>query len=172
MAHRLQLHQRYLSALAHEYEVERVEAAMRNTFLFLIVIMPVILLLSAAATAQIGFTYDVTAERVFQGAIEGAVRSVDGHVYFTIRREDGLIDVDAGAEEFFLERQLKLDTGQAVTVIGVPLVLDGHKIIVMRELRNNGHRFAVRDYDGYPLWEDDTPVQMDPELKDSGDPRC
>jgi hypothetical protein len=145
---------------------------MRKAFALWTLILPVILLLPATAAPQIASPYDVMAERVFQGTVCGLPRITNGYLYFTILSEDDEIDVEAGPEAFLRERQFNPVPGDAVTVIGVPIDFKGQKTILLREMRNKGHRFAVRDHDGKPLWESEPPVQMDPELNDSGDPVC
>src|SRR5579864_2440176 len=108
--------------------------------------------------------YDVRAEQVYEGAEGSKGHVVDGLMYFTLRMSDRTVDVEIGPEEFVEQSGFKLKIGRAVTVTGMPLVWNGRNIVLAREVSNMTSVLIVRDRDGYPMWDMDRPIRMDPVL--------
>ena len=50
-----------------------------------------------------------------------------------------------------------------LTVTGMPIVMNGRDVVLAREIRSANGVLVLRDPMGLPLWENDRPIQMDPE---------
>jgi hypothetical protein len=119
-----------------------------------------------------GIRYDVLAERVFEGVLDGKPYVLDGLMYFPLRTSGTMADVQIGPKEFVEGSGFKLEVGQMVTVVGMPVVIKDRVIVLAREIRNKSSVFVVRDRNGQPMWKMDRPIQMDPELGDNRVPVC
>jgi hypothetical protein len=108
--------------------------------------------------------YNVLAERVYEGIVSSNGRVVDGLMYFALRTSDRTVEVEIGPEEFVARNGFKLKTGDMVAVVGMPLARNGREIVLAREVRTMTSVLVVRDGNGYPMWETNRPVQMDPEI--------
>jgi hypothetical protein len=108
--------------------------------------------------------YDVLAEQVYEGTVSSQGRVVDGLMYFVLRTSVRTLEVEIGPEEFVARNGFKLKTGDIVAVVGMPLARNGRDIVLAREVRTMTSVLVVRDRNGYPMWETNRPVQMDPEV--------
>jgi hypothetical protein len=76
-----------------------------------------------------------------------------------------MMEVQIGPKEFVERSGFKLNTGDMVTVIGMPVVIKERRVILAREVSGMDCLLIVRDQIGLPLWEKDRPIYMDPERR-------
>lgn len=116
--------------------------------------------------------YDVLAERVFEGAADGKPHVLEGFMYFPLKTSGRMVDVQIGPKKFVERSGFRLDAGQMVTVVGMPVVINDREIVLAREVRTTTAIFIVRDRTGRAMWKMDLPIQMDPELRNNHFPVC
>ena len=109
--------------------------------------------------------YNVLAERMFKGIVASDGHTSDGLVYFPLRTADTTLEVQIGSKEFVEHSGFKLQTGDMVTVIGMPVVMKDRQVVLAREVRSMNGILIVRDHMGLPLWEGNRPILMDPERR-------
>jgi hypothetical protein len=107
--------------------------------------------------------YNILAERMFKGWVATKPHTIDHFVYFSLRTANSEIEVQLGPEEFMARANFALNTGDMVTVIGMPAVINGREFVLAREVRTMNAVLILRDRMGLPVWEKDRPIQMDPE---------
>jgi hypothetical protein len=107
--------------------------------------------------------YNVLAERMYQGIVAGEGHTSEGLMYFTLRTGGTTVEVQIGSKEFVEHSGFKLQTGDTVTVIGMPIGMKDRQVVLAREVRTVNRVLIVRDQLGLPLWEGNRPIQMDPE---------
>src|SRR5262245_15299506 len=101
---------------------------MRNKFLFFLFVAAAVVLFTATAVGAANVcvlnlderTYNVEAERMFQGTIAGKGHVLEGLMYLPLRTSTAVLELQIGPKEFVESRNMKLTTGDVVTVIGVP----------------------------------------------------
>src|SRR5262245_1196478 len=143
---------------------------MRNKLVFCIFIGVALMLIAAVAIGASdrrdrypdAGSYDVIAERMFEGTIAGKGHIVEDLVYFPLKTMDIVVEVQMGPKEFVANRGFKLKAGDMVTVIGVPAVLNEREVVVAREISTMNGVLVVRDGMGAPMWDTNRPIQMDP----------
>jgi hypothetical protein len=149
---------------------------MRKEILFPTITAAIVLFFATAAAATDDsrgqMQYDVKAERVFVGAVHEKPGLFEGRLYFTLWTRHGVVVVEVGPQEFVQQGGFKLEAGQMVTVVGMPVVVDNREMVLAREITRGGSVFRVRDRNGQPMWEKDRPIEMDPELGDVSMPVC
>ena len=107
--------------------------------------------------------YDLTAEKVYEGRVESKGHVLDGLMYFPLRMADITTEVQIGPEELVTQSSFRLKIGEMVTVVGMPSVWNGRELILAREVSSPASILVVRDRDGFPLWDTNRPIRMDPE---------
>jgi hypothetical protein len=88
-------------------------------------------------------------------------------MYFPLRAANTTMEVQIGPKEFVDRSGFKLNVGEAVTVIGMPLIdiKNERQVVLAREVSSMNAVLVVRDRFGLPLWERDRPIYMDPERR-------
>ena len=99
---------------------------------------------------------------MFEGIVASKGRIIEGLMYFPLLTANTMMDVQIGPEKFVERSGFKLNAGDTVTVIGMPIVLKDRQVILAREVRSMNGVLVVRDQIGLPLWERDRPILMDP----------
>jgi len=151
---------------------------MIKKILIYLVVGPALLLLTSTVTGASDrrddvreidrMRYDVRAEKVYEGSVESKGRVVDGVMYFPLRMSpDITMEVQIGPEDTVKHSGFKLKIGEMVTVVGMPIVWKGRDLILAREVSNMVSLLLVRDRDGFPIWDTNRPIRMDPERSES-----
>jgi hypothetical protein len=107
--------------------------------------------------------YNVLAERMYKGIVASEGTTSEGLMYFPLRTAATTMEVQIGPKEFVEHNRFKLQTGEMVTVIGMPIVMKDRHVVLAREVRTTSRVLIVRDPLGLPLWEGNRPILMDPE---------
>ena len=105
--------------------------------------------------------YNPLAERMFKGTVASKGNVIEGLLYFPLKTADGMVEVQIGPKDFVERSGFKLNSGDMVTVIGVPVIMMNRQVVLTREVHMSG-MLIVRDQVGLPLWERELPVLMDP----------
>jgi hypothetical protein len=109
--------------------------------------------------------YNVLEERMFRGVVASEGYISAGLMYFSLRTADAALEVQIGPKDFVKYSGFKFQTGETVTVIGMPVALKYRQIVLAREVRTMNGILMVRDRLGLPLWEGNRPTLMDPERR-------
>jgi hypothetical protein len=109
--------------------------------------------------------YNVLKERMFEGVVESKGHPTGDLIYFSLKRANGIVEVQIGPKEFVERSGFKLNAGDRVTVIGMPVVMNERQVVLAREVKSMNGMLMVRDQVGRPLWEIDRPILMDPERR-------
>ena len=143
---------------------------MRNKLLYfcmLLAALAILMLASVVASFDRPYRdiigYNVLKERMFEGVVATRGDVTEGLLYFALKMANGTVEVQIGPREFVDRCGFKLNTGDRVTVIGMPVVINKRQVVLAREVRGVHGALTVRDEVGRPLWE--KPIQMDPERR-------
>ena len=109
--------------------------------------------------------YNVLEERMFRGIVASEGHISEGLMYFSLRTTDTTMEVQIGPKDFAKYSGFKLQSGDMVTVIGMPVVMKDRQVVLAREVRSMNGILIVRDRLGLPLWEGNRPILMDPERR-------
>jgi hypothetical protein len=105
-------------------------------------------------------SYNVLAERIFEGRVASKGRIIDGLMYFPLRTADTVVEVQIGPKEFVERSSFKLKTGDKVTVVGMPVVMKEREVVLAREVSSMNGVLIIRDPIGLPLWDKTDRRQM------------
>ena len=93
--------------------------------------------------------YDVRAERVLEGTVAGKGHVRDGFMYFPLKTAaDTIVEVQLGPNEFVERSTFKFKPGDAVIVVGVPVFLNQHAVVLARQVSGMNGTLVLRDDDG------------------------
>jgi hypothetical protein len=149
---------------------------MRNRLLFCVLFAAAIVLLGTVIVGALDvgaldrpdrdvIGYNVLSERVFKGIVASKGHIIEGLMYFPLRTANSMMEVQIGPKEFVERSGFKLNAGDMVTVIGMPVVMKERQVVLAREVSSMNGVLIVRDRVGLPLWELDRPIRMDPERR-------
>jgi hypothetical protein len=102
---------------------------------------------------------------MFEGVVASKGHIIEDSVYFPLKIGTAIVEVQIGPKEFVERSGFKLNIGDRVTVIGMPVVLTQRQVVLAREVSGMNGVLLVRDEVGRPLWEKDWPILMDPERR-------
>jgi hypothetical protein len=144
---------------------------MRNRLLFCMLFAAAVVLLAAVVVGAFGWPdrdrdaigYNVLAEKMYEGTVASKGHIIEGLMYFPLRMADAMVEVQIGPKEFVERSNFKLKTGDMVTVVGMPVVMNAREVVLAREVSSMNGVLVVRNHFGLPLWETGRPIQMDPE---------
>jgi hypothetical protein len=142
---------------------------MRGRLLFFALFAAAIVLLGAITVVALNprvpdrnaIGYNLLAERMFKGTVASKGYVIEGLLYFPLKTVDAMVEVQLGPKDFVERSGFKLNSGDMVTVIGVPVIMMNRQVVLTREVHMSG-MLIVRDQVGLPLWERELPVLMDP----------
>jgi hypothetical protein len=109
--------------------------------------------------------YNLLKERAFEGIVASKGHVIEGLMYFPLKTANSTLEVQIGPKEFLDRSGFKLNVGETVAVLGMPLIENERQIVLAREIRSMNAVLVVRDRFGLPLWEQDRPIYMDPERR-------
>jgi hypothetical protein len=92
--------------------------------------------------------YDVRAERVLEGVVAGKGHVIDGFMYFPLKTADTIVEVQLGPKEFVERSTFIFKPGDTVVVVGVPVVLNQHPVVLARQISGMNGTLVLRDDDG------------------------
>src|SRR5437762_7621525 len=89
-------------------------------------------------------------ERMFEGVVASKADAVEGLMYFSLKMANRIVEVQIGPKEFIERSGFKLSTGDRVTVIGMPAVVNGRHGVLARDEppRADTHPRCVRPIRG------------------------
>lgn len=134
-----------------------------TTFAVAIVLLAAIIVSAGDRRDVIG--YNLLKERMFEGIVASKGHIIEGLMYFPLRAANTTMEVQIGPKEFVDRSGFKLNVGETVTVIGLPIIENERQVILAREVSSMNAVLVVRDRFGLPLWEADRPIYMDPERR-------
>jgi hypothetical protein len=122
----------------------------------------VLVSLSTATVAQRGTRgaparYDTTTEVTLDGVIAAvtettAPRRGRGGLHLTVTGGSRTFEVHVGPAEFVASKSFTFAAGEAISVTGSTITLDGSTVVLAREIKKGDRILALRDAKGFPLW--------------------
>jgi hypothetical protein len=123
----------------------------------LVVLVVAVAIGSMAAAQQRGMMsspmYDVATEVTLSGTIEQVTTIADrGGVHFSLKTATETVSVHLGPAWFLTQQKYILATGDAITVLGSRVKMDGGAAVLAREIKKGDQTMTFRDAKGLPKW--------------------
>ncbi len=141
---------------------------MTNKAFFLVLVTAFVLMLSADAFAQgrgwgrwaqADHQYDVKTVETVVGVVEDVAyvsptrgRGSGPGVHFTLKKGNETLEVVLGPVTWLNEQTEPFEKGDAVTVVGSRITLDGKPALIAKTLTYGDKTIALRDDAGLPKW--------------------
>ena len=128
-------------------------------------LLPVTIL--AASVATVAYTQTGTSRGganynpATETTVTGSVDSVEnlpspgrggGGLHLMLAGPTGRIDVHVGPASFVASRNVTFAQGDALTVTGSKVTVDGEDAVIAREIKKGDQVLTLRDAKGFPLW--------------------
>ena len=141
---------------------------MKHKAFLLMLITAFVLMLSADAMAQrpgwgrwaqVDHSYDVNTVETVKGTVEDVTyvtptrgRGPGPGVHFTLKKGNELLEVMLGPVAYLDEQAEPFEKGDAVTVVGSRITLDGKPALIAKTLTYGDKTVTLRDDAGFPKW--------------------
>ena len=105
----------------------------------------------------IGWLFDPAAVETAVGTIEAIDRADSGHrmgrgVHLTLKTDAETLSVRLGPDWYVEKQEFKLAAGDAITVAGSRVELEGEPILIAARIQKGADVLILRDPTGRPLW--------------------
>ena len=90
-------------------------------------------------------SYDVKAERTFEGIVAGKRHIMEGLMYFPLKTADTIVEVHLGPKGFVERATFRLEPGDMVIVVGIPVVLNKRGVVLVRVISGMNGTLYLRD---------------------------
>jgi hypothetical protein len=133
--------------------------------LFIVVGLLIGLGVASAASAQQGKgrgqgtpMYDSKTETSLKGTVEAVEDVVPpgcptcSGIHLTMKAETETIEVHLGPSWFLKEKGITVAKGDAVTILGSRVTLNGQAVLLARQVTKGDITWTLRDASGRPLW--------------------
>ena len=103
--------------------------------------------------------YDVAAEITITGTVDD-VQTMQppgrgmggGGIHLVFSTATGSIPVHVGPAAFVKSKEFTFAKGDALTVVGAKVTMNGEDVVIAREITKGNQRLTLRDAKGFPLW--------------------
>jgi hypothetical protein len=108
-------------------------------------------------TRQGGGNYNPATETTVTGTVD-EIKNLPspgrggGGLHLVLAAPTGLIEVHVGPASFVTSKNVTFSKGDAVTVLGAKVTMEGQDVIIAREIRKGAQVLTLRDAKGFPLW--------------------
>ena len=120
---------------------------------------PAVLAQGRQGQPQNGRIYNPGTETTLTGTVD-AVETITqprggrglGGLHLTLNTGTDSIEVHLGPVAFLNEKNITIDKGDMLKVLGSRVTLDGRKVLIAREITKGDRTVTLRDESGRPLW--------------------
>ena len=111
----------------------------------------------AYAQGRGGGNYNPATETTVTGTVD-SVKNVPspgrggGGLHLMLVVATGPIEVHLGPASFVSSKNVTFTKGDALTVVGSKVTMDGQEVVIAREIKKGDQVLTLRDEKGFPLW--------------------
>ena len=100
--------------------------------------------------------YNAAAEVTVTGTVQ-VVQQVTGPgsgagTHLTLKTTSGTRELALGPSRYLTQKHYILARGDEITAIGAKATVDGHDVVVVREIKKGSETMTFRDAKGFPMW--------------------
>ena len=96
--------------------------------------------------------YNVAAEVTVKGTVEDLKPGPSQGMHVMLKTSDATLELALGPSWYQTEKKYQLVKGDQVAVIGVTSQVDGHEVLMVREIKRGSETMTFRDAKGFPMW--------------------
>lgn len=119
-------------------------------------LVPSFLMSQSGVTANRIRNYNPATETTIKGDVEEVLQSAGQRgwagVHLKLKSDQGIYDVHVGPAFFLSSQQFTFTKGDNLEVIGSKAVVNGHDVLIARQITKGGKILALRNSQGIPLW--------------------
>jgi hypothetical protein len=108
-------------------------------------------------TGQGGGNYNPATETTLTGTVD-SVKNLPspgrggGGLHLVLTAPSGATEVHVGPASFVSSKNVTFAKGDALTVVGSKVTMDGHDVLIAREIKKGDQVLTLRHANGVPLW--------------------
>lgn len=96
--------------------------------------------------------YSVAAEMTVKGTVEDLKPGPQQGMHVMLKTSDATLELALGPSWYQTEKKYELVKGDQIEVIGAKSTVDGHDVILVREIKKGSETMTFRDAKGFPMW--------------------
>jgi hypothetical protein len=96
--------------------------------------------------------YNVAAEMTVKGTVEDLKPGPNQGMHVMLKTSDATLELALGPSWYQTEKKYQLVKGDQVVAIGAKSQVDGHDVLIVREIKKGSETMTFRDAKGFPMW--------------------
>jgi DNA/RNA endonuclease YhcR with UshA esterase domain len=101
-------------------------------------------------------SYDVAAEQTVKGTVADVQQATGpgpgSGTHVTLTTATGTVALALGPSQYMTQKKYVLAAGDEIEVIGAKTQVDGHDVLVVREIKKGSETMTFRNAKGFPMW--------------------
>jgi hypothetical protein len=99
-----------------------------------------------------GPNYNVATEATVTGTVQDPKPGPQQGIHVMLKTADATLELALGPSWYQTEKKYEIAKGDQLTVIGAKTTVDGHDLLLVREIKKGSETMTFRDAKGFPMW--------------------
>jgi hypothetical protein len=99
-----------------------------------------------------GPNYNVATETTVTGTVQELKPGPQQGTHVMLKTADATLELALGPSWYQTEKKYEIAKGDQLTVIGAKTTVDGHDVLLVREIKKGSETMTFRDAKGFPMW--------------------
>ena len=99
-----------------------------------------------------GPNYNVATETTVTGTVQDLKAGPQQGTHVMLKTADATLELALGPLWYQTEKKYEIAKGDQLTVMGAKSTVDGHDLLLVREIKKGSETMTFRDANGFPKW--------------------
>jgi hypothetical protein len=99
-----------------------------------------------------GPNYNPAMETTVTGTVQDLKPGPQQGMHVMLKTADAVLELALGPSWYQTEKKYEIAKGDQLTVIGAKNTVDGHDLLLVREIKKGAETMTFRDAKGFPMW--------------------
>ncbi len=99
-----------------------------------------------------GPNYSVATEITVSGTVQDLKPGAQQGMHVMLKTSDAILELALGPSWYQTEKKYQIAKGDELTVTGAKTTVEGHDLLLVREIRKGSQTMTFRDAKGFPMW--------------------
>ncbi len=99
-----------------------------------------------------GPIYNVATEITATGTVQDLKPGPQQGMHVMLKTTDATLELALGPSWYQTEKKYEIAKGDQLTVIGAKTTVEGHDVLLVREIKKGSEMMTFRDAKGFPMW--------------------
>ncbi len=99
-----------------------------------------------------GPNYNLATEITVTGTVQDLKPGPQQGMHVMLKTADATLELALGPSWYQTEKKYEIAKGDQLTVIGAKTTVEGHDVLLVREIKKGSETMTFRDAKGFPMW--------------------